>query len=362
MSHKVGRNEPCPCGSGRKYKRCCLGADDERASAKPDAGKLESHVDLEILTAIKARCPEAYDTAMGWEDAYALPPDQFLPFWIPLITWESEAVEGLAARAVAPKVRARLSPPERRYVDAQLDSWTSIWRVLDVTPGEGCHLLDELTRIERVVRERTATQTLLPGTALLGRVVRDGAAWMLHGVYPRTLPADAVAHIVDDVRYHLDLGTGPVEPAHLRGDTALELANLVNEAIVSLEFERKPNLVDGEGNTFCFVDDEYTFDGRSRGKFMAALETADDAHRGEPDEEDYLSEEEAEFERWVLTRPREDGSDGILATLEVGRDRLEVEAFSLEAADEVCRVVEEEFGIRLQLVRRSSRDPLDSFK
>lgn len=22
---KVGRNEPCPCGSGRKYKRCCLG-------------------------------------------------------------------------------------------------------------------------------------------------------------------------------------------------------------------------------------------------------------------------------------------------------------------------------------------------
>jgi uncharacterized protein YecA (UPF0149 family) len=22
-SHKIGRNEPCPCGSGRKYKRCC---------------------------------------------------------------------------------------------------------------------------------------------------------------------------------------------------------------------------------------------------------------------------------------------------------------------------------------------------
>jgi len=21
---KVGRNEPCPCGSGRKYKKCCL--------------------------------------------------------------------------------------------------------------------------------------------------------------------------------------------------------------------------------------------------------------------------------------------------------------------------------------------------
>ena len=22
-SHKVGRNQPCPCGSGRKYKKCC---------------------------------------------------------------------------------------------------------------------------------------------------------------------------------------------------------------------------------------------------------------------------------------------------------------------------------------------------
>lgn len=26
---KVGRNDPCPCGSGRKYKRCCLGRDRE---------------------------------------------------------------------------------------------------------------------------------------------------------------------------------------------------------------------------------------------------------------------------------------------------------------------------------------------
>jgi len=22
---KVGRNDPCPCGSGKKYKHCCLG-------------------------------------------------------------------------------------------------------------------------------------------------------------------------------------------------------------------------------------------------------------------------------------------------------------------------------------------------
>jgi uncharacterized protein len=24
-SHKIGRNEPCPCGSGKKFKKCCIG-------------------------------------------------------------------------------------------------------------------------------------------------------------------------------------------------------------------------------------------------------------------------------------------------------------------------------------------------
>nr|PZN77270.1 MAG: hypothetical protein DIU57_16685 [Pseudomonadota bacterium] len=25
-SPKIGRNDPCPCGSGKKYKKCCLAA------------------------------------------------------------------------------------------------------------------------------------------------------------------------------------------------------------------------------------------------------------------------------------------------------------------------------------------------
>jgi predicted Zn-dependent protease len=30
---KVGRNQPCPCGSGKKYKQCCLAADEAAAEA-----------------------------------------------------------------------------------------------------------------------------------------------------------------------------------------------------------------------------------------------------------------------------------------------------------------------------------------
>ncbi|MHB8833897.1 MAG: SEC-C metal-binding domain-containing protein, partial [Desulfobacteria bacterium] len=25
--YKVGRNDPCPCGSGLKYKKCCIEKD-----------------------------------------------------------------------------------------------------------------------------------------------------------------------------------------------------------------------------------------------------------------------------------------------------------------------------------------------
>ncbi|MFP4284609.1 MAG: SEC-C metal-binding domain-containing protein, partial [Desulfovermiculus sp.] len=27
---RLGRNDPCPCGSGLKYKKCCLGKEGKR--------------------------------------------------------------------------------------------------------------------------------------------------------------------------------------------------------------------------------------------------------------------------------------------------------------------------------------------
>ncbi|HEU4534723.1 MAG TPA: SEC-C metal-binding domain-containing protein [Polyangiaceae bacterium] len=30
---KIGRNDPCPCGSGKKYKKCCLAKDEQAALA-----------------------------------------------------------------------------------------------------------------------------------------------------------------------------------------------------------------------------------------------------------------------------------------------------------------------------------------
>lgn len=42
VTAEPGRNDPCPCGSGRKYKHCCA---DKRANAAPDAGPAPSQLD-----------------------------------------------------------------------------------------------------------------------------------------------------------------------------------------------------------------------------------------------------------------------------------------------------------------------------
>lgn len=35
MSNKIGRNDPCPCGSGKKYKKCCIGSEKEFEFSQP---------------------------------------------------------------------------------------------------------------------------------------------------------------------------------------------------------------------------------------------------------------------------------------------------------------------------------------
>ena len=32
---KIGRNDPCPCGSGKKYKKCCLGGQPTSGEDSP---------------------------------------------------------------------------------------------------------------------------------------------------------------------------------------------------------------------------------------------------------------------------------------------------------------------------------------
>jgi tetratricopeptide (TPR) repeat protein len=41
---KIGRNEPCPCGSGKKYKQCCLAKDEAARSAQSVTSQTADHL------------------------------------------------------------------------------------------------------------------------------------------------------------------------------------------------------------------------------------------------------------------------------------------------------------------------------
>src|SRR5690348_14230722 len=48
---KIGRNHPCPCGSGKKYKKCHLFSEASLLMNKPIITKIDSNPELEQLRA-----------------------------------------------------------------------------------------------------------------------------------------------------------------------------------------------------------------------------------------------------------------------------------------------------------------------
>lgn len=94
---KVGRNDRCPCGSGLKYKKCCLETD--RSAQKVGGGEREPFLGLHaaypnthgalpyVLTKLFASSDEF--EAMKWTD-----PEKARTYWIParLASMETEEI------------------------------------------------------------------------------------------------------------------------------------------------------------------------------------------------------------------------------------------------------------------------------
>ena len=66
---RPGRNEPCHCGSGRKYKQCCLEKDEKAASAARAAAAataVETPEPTEETAAAKPKRAPKAETNQPW--------------------------------------------------------------------------------------------------------------------------------------------------------------------------------------------------------------------------------------------------------------------------------------------------------
>ena len=86
---RVGRNDPCPCGSGRRFKQCCM--DGTRTTVEQRAGWLSQKLERFAVRPVRRRrVTGLFDIveAMGAEVT-----DDLLPALVDAVAWEPDVLE-----------------------------------------------------------------------------------------------------------------------------------------------------------------------------------------------------------------------------------------------------------------------------
>jgi hypothetical protein len=210
-----GRNDPCPCGSGRKFKYCCLPARTAEDSARLRLRGVEGRVVDGLLRFIADTWGESL-IVHAWEDFWNyddVPEDlattpEFEPMFIPWLVLgfvpDSEADEVDADWPTQPiglewlaTTEADVPDLDRAYIETACRSPMSVLAVEQVTPGRSLDLKDVLTGSRFHVLEQGASQTLRPADLIFARVLTiDGVSLML-GTAPFVVPPRWHTRIID---------------------------------------------------------------------------------------------------------------------------------------------------------------------
>ncbi len=180
----TGRNEPCPCGSGRKYKQCC-GNGEGQSSVLAASGTRDSalaklltfafhpafdsdHAVAEVLFwGNLIRDSSEFEWILDSEDANIKYNTWFL------FDWEAEDSDTVVEMFLE-EADAELSPAEREFLHRLSHAALRLYEVEAVEPGQGAHLVDLWTGTRLFVIERKATETMVPWDLLGARVAPDG--------------------------------------------------------------------------------------------------------------------------------------------------------------------------------------------
>jgi SEC-C motif len=180
MSNKVGRNDACPCGSGKKYKKCCQARFDETDFQYRRWRQVESRLIPELLSfALETLGPEVIEEA--WSEFYDDEPDEtfdpespmnmlFMPWF--LFNWIHEAKSPRAKHFAETTIAASflneydLNVDEQKLLASAIHAPYSFHEVVEVRPGIGMTLFDLLRRVSCEALERTGSQTFRKGDIL----------------------------------------------------------------------------------------------------------------------------------------------------------------------------------------------------
>ncbi len=195
---KVGRNEPCPCGSGKKYKRCCQ---NEPVAKPEDFLWRQLRATDDQLTHKLLQYAQRLHGYEGLESAWAdfvdddlepFAPDSphnqaFFPWY--LFNWRPE-VESPAgefsdgptiAESYLDRYPKRVSDQERQLAQSIAHQPFSFYEVVTCDPGQGYRLRDILLEQEIDVIEHAGSQVCQPSDIIYGRVIQVEHVGLLMG-------------------------------------------------------------------------------------------------------------------------------------------------------------------------------------
>lgn len=274
---QVGRNDPCPCGSGKKYKKCHLDADREPQHAASRAESIHER-DRRLVLAIARFADRTFGP--GWAGIDLEADEALVQLLVPWVAWTA-AVDGKrVADAYLERNAARLSEDEREWFDAQRRAWLSVFEVVGVERGR-VDVRDLLTGEERSVREELASRSLVVRDAILARIVEFRGTPLLGGMYGRSLPPSDAARVVDAVRAKLRLRKRDVPVERLQNFKigSFLIDQWIDAVYVHDErWSTPPRLHNTDGDPLLFVTDSFRFDPANRAEIerrLAALEGAD---------------------------------------------------------------------------------------
>jgi|GEM_PF-967337 len=357
---KVGRNAPCPCGSGRKYKKCCLPKESPAPSARqvsgPD-GRLrerlveyvtrslpQADVDRALQEFFEGRFDPAHrrlemDETEGEADfgAYL----EWLIHDFRLATGQTPIARFLAERGHS------LPAQERAILEEWQDAVVGLHEVIDLEPGKSLTLRDVFTGETFQVREVRGSLSAARWDLLSNRVIRVQGERQLSGSVTAFHAPDR-EELVQHVSEGYDAYRRQHPDASWRDFFRAEPLIFRRYAERMVRDYRPPALHTEEGHPVMLGQLRYEI--RDLSRLRAALSTAADfeetTERDDPAGTRHFAWlRTGPAKRWVKEGPRpEHGvmlttqrmvdprTPGVtsLATLTVERDRLTVEAFSAE--------------------------------